>query len=566
MHSLRRIAVPLVGVLILVFFMVAGPVIWGPQASATDPTSINAPASAEHLLGTDQLGRDILSRVFAATRLSLMLALAATILASVLGSLLGIMLSMSSPRVMNLGMRLVDGALAFPGLLFAIILAAILGPSATTAVLSVSIAGIPSFIRLACNLSTGVMGMDYVKNARVVGVGPGRLIQKYLVPNVIRSMGITVSYDVGLNLVVMSSLSFLGLGVQLPEYDWGRLLAEGMRGIHVNVFAAIGPVVAIAFSGLVFASVGELLSATGATRRSGKTSRQPVRSVSDVPPSAAPASSDSVVDVRGLRISFPDQRGEPVEVVRGVSLQIHEAEIVGIIGESGSGKTLTAYAISDLLDDSAIVSADALRAAGVDILNSSARARRAGLRGRLSVVFQEPMSSLNPTMSIVRQLGEAVRVFDRKSRRETRAMVRDRLADVRISAPQQRLDQYPFELSGGMRQRAMIAMGLMKSPRLLVADEPTTALDVTVQAQILGLLQEIRAKHGVAVLLISHDLGVVRETCDRVYVMYQGQIVESGDTDDVLDNPQHAYTRRLLASVPDLDAVPRQRLNVPEVS
>jgi len=188
------------------------------------------------------------------------------------------------------------------------------------------------------------------------------------------------------------------------------------------------------------------------------------------------------------------------------------------------------------------------------------------LRGRLSVVFQEPMSSLNPTMSIVRQLGEAVRVFDRKSRRETRAMVRDRLADVRISAPQQRLDQYPFELSGGMRQRAMIAMGLMKSPRLLVADEPTTALDVTVQAQILGLLQEIREKHGVAVLLISHDLGVVRETCDRVYVMYQGEIVESGDTDDVLDNPQHAYTRRLLASVPDLDAVPRQRLNVPEVS
>lgn len=565
-----RVVLTSIGIGVLVFAAVFGPMLWGHPAGETNPAKLSSPPSAEHPFGTDMLGRDILSRVLAASRLSLTMAVLATLISATVGGAIGITLAAAGRRPRNLALRINDGALAFPGLLFAIIIAAIFGPSATSAVVAVGIAGIPGFIRLSCNLALGVIGLDYVQNARVVGVGKGRLLRRYLLPNVVRSMGITATYDIGLGLVLLSSLSFLGLGVQLPQYDWGRLLAEGMRSVHSNPSGVVAPVLAITVTGLVLAGVGEILSSTGATRRRPPASAalqrawQPAAGSPEADSRTPDTGDDPVVEVSGLWVGFP-QDGEVVPVVKGVDLRIGKGEIVGLIGESGSGKTITAFTVADLLPSTALRRARRLRVAGMELTKLSKRERKRALADSTAMVFQEPMSSLNPTMCVGRQMTEAVRKFEKMPRKKARARAIEMLEEVRIPDPGKRLGSYPFELSGGMRQRVMIAMGLMRAPELLIADEPTTALDVTVQASILRTLRGVRDDYGTAVLLITHDLGIIREIADRVYVMLDGEVVEHGPVDGVLDDPQHPYTRKLLRSVPDIGAATRQRFEIQEM-
>jgi len=233
-----------------------------------------------------------------------------------------------------------------------------------------------------------------------------------------------------------------------------------------------------------------------------------------------------------------------VAVVRGATLRIQPGQIVGLVGESGSGKTMVARAVMGLLPDGAAVTGAALRLDGRDLLDVSRRARR---RGVASMVFQDPMSALNPYLRIGTQLREA---FDERDNAVAAREMARALADVGIAEPQARLRSYPHELSGGMRQRVMIAMALLARPKLLVADEPTTALDVTIQAQVLQLLAAINRDHGMAILLISHDLGVVAEIASHVGVMYAGEVVEFGSVEDLFNTAAHPYTRALLASRP----------------
>jgi ABC-type dipeptide/oligopeptide/nickel transport system ATPase component len=252
-------------------------------------------------------------------------------------------------------------------------------------------------------------------------------------------------------------------------------------------------------------------------------------------------------------------------VVRGVSLAVERGEIFGLVGESGSGKTLTALAILGLLPANARVTAGTieLAAAGgsggaVDLLTLGARELRRVRGGRIGLVFQEPATAMNPAYTLGFQIAEAVRAHRRVSRREARDEAVRLLDLVALADARRRLDDYPHQLSGGQRQRAMIAMALAGGPDLLLADEPTTALDVTLQAQILELLEDLRRDLGFSVLLITHDLGVVAETCDRVAVMHDGEIVEAAGVEDLFRAPAHPYTRQLLAAVPRL-SVPAER-------
>ncbi len=279
---------------------------------------------------------------------------------------------------------------------------------------------------------------------------------------------------------------------------------------------------------------------------------------------AAPAGAAvPLLAIEDLRVSFPGERGW-VEAVRGVSLTVGRGECVGLVGESGSGKSLTALAVLRLVPPPARVAGRVLLD-GADLLSLPPKAVRAVRGARVGMVFQEPMTALNPYYTIGFQIGEALaahRPRAARSRRQLRAEAARLLDRMAIPDARRRLDAYPHQLSGGQRQRVLMAMALAGGPDLLIADEPTTALDVTLQAQILGLLDELRAELGLAILLITHDLGVVAAVCDRVAVAYAGQVVEEAGAADLFGEPQHPYTRGLLATLPRLGA-PRRRGHLP---
>jgi oligopeptide/dipeptide ABC transporter ATP-binding protein len=258
-----------------------------------------------------------------------------------------------------------------------------------------------------------------------------------------------------------------------------------------------------------------------------------------------------VLDIRNLHIGFETPEG-PLEVVRGVDLQIHPGETLAIVGESGSGKTITCLSVMGLLPDAGRISKGSIHFQGRDVADLTPDERRKLSGSKMAMIFQEPMTSLNPLFRVGQHIAEAIRTHEEVSKKEARQRAEELLALVRIPEPSKRLDNYPHELSGGMRQRIMMAMALAGSPDLLIADEPTTALDVTVQAQILDLLAELQARLGMALLFITHDLGVVAGIADRVAVMYAGQVVETGPTRDLYARPRMPYTAGLLQSVPVL--------------
>jgi len=269
----------------------------------------------------------------------------------------------------------------------------------------------------------------------------------------------------------------------------------------------------------------------------------------------------ALLSVRDLRTWFHTDQGV-VRAVDGVSFDVRPGEMLGIVGESGCGKTVTSLSVLGLLPQppAKIEDGSSIRFGDEELVGAGDRRLRA-LRGNdIAMIFQEPMSSLNPVYSVGNQIAEALRLHRRMDRKAARAESIRLLAEVGIPEPERRVDEYPHQLSGGMRQRVMIAMALSCEPKLLIADEPTTALDVTIQAQILELLASLRERHEMAVLLITHDLGVVAEVCDRVLVMYAGQVVESGSVHEIFADPQHPYTRGLLDSLPSVDD-PGQRLN-----
>jgi oligopeptide/dipeptide ABC transporter ATP-binding protein len=542
-----------IGVGAIVLLAVFAPVIWGDAAAQFDIPAANQGSSAEHLLGTDALGRDILQRVLVATRLSVTLAVIAAALGAALGIPLGSLASLAGERIGRLLTGFINLAVAFPALLIAIFVAAIVGIGARGAVIGIAVAVAPYFARLTQTLAASVMGSDYVAAARVLGVGRVRLLTRHILPNVAEPLLLTGTLAVGEGLLAVAGLSFLGLGVQPPDYDWGRMLTEGIPRIYLTPIVAIGPAVAIVLGALAFTLLGETLAKAAGGQALGRWKGAPEPLPDPVEPPApigdgTPAS--EVLAVADLTVSFS---GGSVPV-RGVSLRAEGGEIIGIVGESGSGKTLTAMAIADLLPPNARMTASELRICGRDPRALGDAERRRLLGRSLAVVYQDPTSSLNPALRVGRQLSEVAEVHEGLSGGAARQRAIDRLRSVRINNPEARVGQYPHEFSGGMRQRAVIAMGLMVDPRLMISDEPTTALDVTVQQQILRLLRGISESRGTAALFISHDVAVVSQICSRVLVMYAGRIVEELDVATLVRGPAHPYTAALVAAVPTMES------------
>ena len=259
-----------------------------------------------------------------------------------------------------------------------------------------------------------------------------------------------------------------------------------------------------------------------------------------------------LLQVKNLCTSFNVDSGE-VRAVNGISFNLDKGRVLGIVGESGSGKSVTAYSIMRILVEPGRITGGEILFNGEDIVKYSKKQMREFRGKRVSIIFQDPMTSLNPTYTVGNQLREAILLHTDRNHEQANARALEMLQLVGVNEPEKRLKQYPYELSGGMRQRVMIAMALACEPDILIADEPTTALDVTIQAQILELMQSLQKKLGMAIIMITHDLGVIADMCDEIIVMYAGRICERGTADEIFYNPRHEYTKGLLRSIPRLD-------------
>ncbi len=263
--------------------------------------------------------------------------------------------------------------------------------------------------------------------------------------------------------------------------------------------------------------------------------------------------SENLLQIKNLHTVFPIESGE-VRAVNGITFNLEKGKVLGIVGESGSGKSVTAYSILQILDYPGRVSEGQILLEGEDLTRLSSKQMRKIRGEKISIIFQDPMTSLNPVYTVGNQLREAIRLHTDRDRHQAQERAVEMLELVGVNEPEKRLRQYPHQLSGGMRQRVMIAMALACEPDILIADEPTTALDVTIQAQILELMRELKDKLGMAIIMITHDLGVIAEMCDEINVMYAGRICERGTADEIFYNPKHEYTKGLLRSIPKMTA------------
>lgn len=536
---------------VLVVIAVLAPLFLSDAANTLTSDTRAAP-SAAHPLGTDELGRDILARTLVATRLTLLMSLGATALAVVAGVLVGGLIWVGPRRLRDAVLRVIDSTVAFPSLVLALVIAAILGAGAWSAVVAIGVAGIPSFARITSNMTAAIAHKDYVGTARLLGVPAPLLFGRHLLPNIGGPLLVLIASSFALSLLEISSLSFVGLGVQSPDYDWGRLLNEALPQIYSQPAQALGPSIM-----LVFAGVAAMLTGDGLASRMDPWLRRPRRAKrAAAVPEVASTRPEALVEVRDLTVTAPSG----AELVHGISFDICPGEIVGLVGESGSGKSMTAMALARLEADGVSVRAGLLRLGDLDLRSGGRRAR---LAREIGLVYQDPGATFNPALRMGAQLTEVARVHLGLSRADARRALVERLRSMRIRHPEERMGQHPFQLSGGMLQRAIIASSLVTDPTLIIADEPTTALDVTVQAEVLRELKRINREQSTAVLFISHDLGVVEKLCDRVLVMRQGCIVEHLTAQQLADREvTHPYTASLLAATPTLTATPEPKESV----
>ena len=521
------------------------------------------PLSPGHLLGTDQLGRDLLSRLLWGTRLSLAVGIAAALAAGVTGSAVGIVAGYFGGRTDNVIMRAVDMLMAFPYILLALAIVAALGPGLMNALIAVAAVNVPFFARNIRGITVGLAGREFIDAARLSGKGHIRILLTELLPNVMPVIVVAMSTTVGWMILETAGLSFLGLGAQPPQADLGGMLGEARSAMITSPHTSVVPGVMIFLIVMSINLLGDgVRDALDPRLRSGALSR-PKAATTVRRDGPVPGATDALMEVQELETQF--HVGPRIyRAVNKVSLAVKPGECLGLIGESGSGKSVTALSVMGLVaSPPGVITGGAVRFRGEDLIGAPFEKLRQ-LRGdRVAYIFQDPLSTLHPLYRVGDQLTEAIRCHHPIGRGEARKRALQLLRDVRIPNPESRIDNYPHEMSGGMRQRVGIAMALANDPDVIIADEPTTALDVTVQAQILSLLDDLRRDRGLAIVFITHDFGVVAQLCDRVAVMYAGQIVEKGPTKAILDAPAHPYTKRLIACVPELGGGRRELAAIP---
>jgi peptide/nickel transport system permease protein len=548
----------------LVVLVVAAPLLplADRNATALDQRLIE-PLSSGYWLGTDHLGRDLLARLVFGARLSLGVALLGVTLAALLGSCIGLVAGYYSGRVDGVLMRLVDVLMAFPYLLLALAIVAVLGPGLRNATIAIALVNVPFFARTVRGHTLSLRKEPFVDAARLSGLSDGRILYSEILPGIVPTIIVAASTSSGWMILETAGLSFLGLGAQPPTADLGGMLGQGRHLLatapHVSLIPGAFIFFVVALLNVLGDGLGDALDPrrveTGAAASEQAQAASALDAPEDTPSIQASdggaESRDPLISVTSLSVSFQQS-----VAVRALSFAIGPGEKVGLVGESGSGKSVTALAVLGILEASARVRGKlSLFGKG---LEPRSRTQLGKLRGgRLAWIPQDPMTSLHPLMRVGAQLTESLELHRGLTGAEARAEGVRLLTEVGIVDPEAGFDAWPHQLSGGMRQRAVIAMALAGESEVLIADEPTTALDVTTQAAVLECLESLCARRGLALLFITHDLALLSQLCDRVLVMYRGTIVERGSTRDVLERPQHPYTKQLISNVVELGAPER---------
>ncbi|GAA1903441.1 dipeptide/oligopeptide/nickel ABC transporter permease/ATP-binding protein [Streptomyces durmitorensis] len=564
---LSRIAVGVVGVVVLV-------ALFAPLIAPHDPLDQQPQVdgtghpSADHWMGQDSLGRDILSRLMYGARWSLAIGLGATLLALIVGAVLGAIAATSRKAVDETLMRCLDVVMAFPGIALAAVLVAVFGGGILVLICAIAFLFTPPIARVVRANVMDQYGEDYVVAERIVGARTPHILIKHVAINCAAPILVFCTVQVAEAIVFEASLSFIGAGVRPPDPSWGSVIADGknmvlLGGWWATVFPGLLMLITVLALNILSEGVSDAWAAPatrdvpGAARKedaleapepgSGKVLELPglTEAAQRLRSRARPLpEGDPVLTVSDLAIGF-DARHGGVDIVDGISFHVRPGEVLGLVGESGCGKSLTALTVMGLEPKGARVSGQ-VTFNGEQLLGMPMRTRRRLLGHDMAMIYQDALSSLNPAMTVRSQLKQVVRRGGRRTAVE--------LLELVGLDPDRTLRSYPHELSGGQRQRVLIAMALSRDPKLIVADEPTTALDVTVQAQVIQLLLRLREELGFALILVSHDLALVADVTDRVVVMYGGQIVETGVTADLVEAPSHHYTRGLLGSVLSLES------------
>lgn len=547
-----------------------------------DPVKITqnyqAPTGA-HWFGTDNLGRDVFSRVMYGARYSLVIGLSSVLFALVVGAIIGSIAAVSRTWIAELIMRLIDIVMSIPGIALAAVCLAILGQSMIGIIISIGVLYVPQIARIVRANIISEYGKDYVRAVIVSGARAPWILLKHVTRNIAAPVMVFTTLCVADAIVFEASLSFINAGIPEPTPTWGNILSSAKAGVIFGYWwQALFPGLAIMITvlclnilseGITDAMVAAPTAPVSKTAADADAARKEDRILTD--PVAAykeqhaalveslaklreaelkrtdrlqPMSTEApAIEVKDLCIQFP--RYGNVNVVDHLSFAVRPGETMGLVGESGCGKSITSLAIMGLLDPKAKISGQILFN-GKDLVKLSPKEHNA-LRGHeIAMVYQDALSSLNPSMLIKTQMKQLT------SRGGTRSA--EELLELVGLDPKRTLESYPHELSGGQRQRVLIAMALTRDPKLIIADEPTTALDVTVQKQVIDLLNELREKLGFAMVFVSHDLALVAKVAHSITVMYAGQVVEQGATKEILTDPHHEYTRGLLGSVTSIEA------------
>ena len=511
--------------------------------------------TAAHWLGTDDLGRDVLSRLVFGCRIALIAAAEATSIAIVLGVPLGLFVGYRGGWWDWITMRLVEAIVSIPGIMVAIVIIAILGAGLHRAMIALGILFSTAFLRLARGVVLTEREEVYVKSARVVGASDARILLRHIFPNIAPPLIVQVTLTVGAVLLAEAGLSFIGLGVQPPNASWGTMLNTAANYMELDWFLAVPPGLAIVVTVLSVNLLGDVIRDSVGRGIAGGANR-PVPVAKFVRPapvrdgSARPAQQDgAVLCVSGLHVAVSANAGE-VPVLTDLSFRIARGETLGLVGESGSGKTITGLAILGLIGGEGRSTEGSVVLNGTELRSLPEKQMEAIRGNEVAMVFQDPTTSLNPAFTVGDQIAEVLRVKQGLSRKQAWVRAIELIDRVGIPRPAERARSYPHELSGGMAQRIAIARALSCRPKLLIADEPTTALDVTVQQEILDLFRDLQQEFGMAMLFVTHDLAVAADICDRIMVMYAGEVVEAAGVDELFARPRHPYTAGLLASMP----------------
>lgn len=513
------------------------------------------PLSDGHLLGTDHLGRDLLARLLSGTRLSLLVALFGVSVAAALGSGIGLLSGYYGGRVDGLLMRLIDLLMAFPYLLLALAIVAALGPGLEHAAIAIAVVNVPFFARAVRGQTLSLEREAFVDAARLMGMSDARILWSEMLPGLLSTIVVAASTSMGWMILETAGLSFLGLGAQPPTADLGGMLGQGRHLLTIAPHVSLLPGVVVFCIVALFNVVGDGLRDALDPQTQNDEQSVPKETPHPAPGGAAAVTGGSgrdaphgpaaLLEVRELCVHFG-----AVPVVRQISFCVQSGERVALVGESGSGKSVTSLALMGLLDASGRSSRGAIVFDGRPLDERRDWDRIRG--GGMAWIPQDPMTSLHPLRSVGCQLCEVLWLQRGLRGDAARRQTLKLMHQVGIPEPETRLRAFPHQLSGGMRQRVVIAMALASEPRLMIADEPTTALDVTTQQSVLETLRRSCDDRGMALLFISHDLAVVSQLCDRILVMTHGRIVEQGTIADVIGRPRQDYTRQLIASVPCL--------------